>query len=576
MKNSLKEFTKRRRAMKIDFFAAIFVIFPFIALISTCMADDSPFDIIIKNGKIIDGSGNPYYYADVGIKGNKIIKIGKLDKAQAKRIIDAKGLIVCPGFIDIMGQSSFALLIDGKAKSKVHQGVTTEIFGEGISVAPITPSLRKQLLLWYGELPFEVKWNNFTEYFDQLQKQGISLNVGSYVGAASVRMCVLGFDSRLPSAQEFEKMKHLTAQAMEEGALAISSALIYPPGSFATTEQLIELCKVASSYGGIYITHMRSEAAGLLQGIEEALEIGREANIPVEVFHFKAAGKQNWHLMEKAIKMINLARAQGQDITADIYPYTAGATSLAAIVPPWASDGGPQKLLERLKDPETRKKIAHQIETSTEGWENLFFAAGDWSKILVSSIASEKNQHLEGKNMDEVAQIRHQPPMEAFFHLLLEEKAQVGAVFFMMSEENIAAKMKQRWVSISTDADALKPEGILGKGKPHPRAYGTYPRVLGRYVREKKVLTQEDAIRKMTSLPAQRMGLQNRGILKKGMYADVVIFNPDTVIDKATYIEPHQFPLGIDYVIVNGQIVVENGKHSGALPGKILYGPGKK
>lgn len=562
--------------MKIYFFTVIFIIFPFIAVIASYMADDSPYDLIIKNGKIIDGSGNPYYYANVGIKGDKITNIGKLEKAQAKRIIDAKGLIVCPGFIDILGQSSFSLLVDGGAESKVHQGVTTEIFGEGVSVAPITPNLRKQLQIWYGDFPFEVKWNNFTEYFSQLQQKGISLNAGSYVGAASVRMCVLGFDDRRPSAQELEKMKQLTAQAMEEGAFAVSSALIYPPGSFATTEQLIELSKIAASYGGIYITHMRSEAAGLLQGIEEALEIGRQADIPVEIFHFKAAGKQNWHLMENAIDMINNARAQGQDITADIYPYTAGATGLAAIVPPWASDGGLQKLLERLKDPETRKKIAHQIQTSTEGWENLFLAAGDWDKILVSSIASEKNQHLEGKNMAEVAQIRHQSPMEAFFDLLLEEKAQVGAVFFMMSEKSIAAKMKQPWVSISTDADALKPEGILGKGKPHPRAYGTYPRVLGRYVREKKVLTLEDAIRKMTSLPAQRMGLQNRGLLKEGMHADVVIFNPDMIIDNATYIKPHQFPLGIDYVIVNGQIVVEKGKHTGARPGKVLYGTGKK
>jgi N-acyl-D-amino-acid deacylase len=562
--------------MKLGIFLIYFIIFPIVLLASASINDESSYDIVIKNGKIIDGSGNPYYYADIGIKGEKIVDIGKLGGAQADRIIDAKGLVVCPGFIDVLGQSSFTLLVDGKAESKVFQGVTTEIFGEGISVAPITPSLRKQLLLWYGDLPFEVKWSNFTEYFHQLKQKGISLNAGCYVGAASIRMCVLGFDDRPPTEQEMEKMKQLTAQSMEEGVLALSSALVYPPGSFATTEQLIELSKVASRYGVIYITHMRSEAESLLQGIEEAMEIGREAHIPVEIFHFKAAGQKNWHLMDEAIKKINKARAQGQDITADIYPYTAGATSLSAIVPPWVSDGGPQKFLERLKDPATRKKIAHQIETDSQGWENFYLASGGWDKILVSSVETEENKQLEGKNILEVAKIRNQPPMEAFFDLLIEENAQVGAVLFMMSEDNIAAKMKQRWVAISTDADALSPEGILGKGKPHPRAYGTYPRVLGRYVREKGIITLEDAIRKMTSLPAQRMGIQNRGLLKAGMYADITIFNPDTIIDKATYVDPHQFPVGVDYVLVNGHIIVAKGKHSGALPGKIIYGPGKK
>lgn len=562
--------------MKLSILFIYFIFFPIVLLAVLNPSNESPYDILIKNGKIIDGSGNPYYYADIGIRGEKIVDIGKLGGAQADRIIDARGLVVCPGFIDVMGQSSFTLLIDGKAESKVFQGVTTEIFGEGISVAPITPSLRKQLLLWYGDLPFEVSWSTFTEYFSQLEQKGISLNIGSYVGAASIRMCVLGFDDRLPTEQEMEKMKQLTAQSMEEGALAISSALVYPPGSFATTEQLIELCKVASRYGVIYITHMRSEAESLLQGIEEAMEIGREANIPVEIFHFKAAGQKNWHLMEEAIKKINKARAQGQDITADIYPYTAGATSLSAIVPPWVSEGGPQKFLERLKDPATRKKIAQQIETDSQGWENFYLASGSWDKIVVSSVDTEKNKQLEGKNILEVAKIRNQPPMEAFFDVLIEENAQVGAVLFMMSEDNIAAKMKQTWVSIATDADALSPEGILGKGKPHPRAYGTYPRVLGRYVREKAIITLEDAIRKMTSLPAQRMAIQDRGLLKEGMHADITIFNPDTIIDKATYVEPHQFPVGVDYVLVNGYIVVERGKHSGALPGKIIYGPGKQ
>jgi N-acyl-D-amino-acid deacylase len=562
--------------MKLGIFLIYFIIFPIVLLAVLNPSNESHYDILIKNGKIIDGSGNLYYYADIGIKGEKIVDIGKLAGAQADRVIDARGLVVCPGFIDVMGQSSFTLLIDGKAESKVFQGVTTELFGEGISVAPITPSLRKQLLLWYADLPFEVNWSTFAEYFSQLEQKGISLNTGSYVGAASIRMCVLGFDDRPPTEQEMEKMKQLTAQSMEEGVLAISSALVYPPGSFATTEQLIELCKVASRYGVIYITHMRSEAESLLQGIEEAMEIGREAHIPVEIFHFKAAGQKNWHLMDEAIKKINKARAQGQDITADIYPYTAGATSLSAIVPPWVSDGGPQKFLERLKDSATRKKIAHQIETDSQGWENFYLASGGWDKIVVSSVETEKNKQLEGKNILEVAKIRNQPPMEAFFDLLIEENAQVGAVLFMMSEDNIAAKMKQSWVAIATDADALSPEGILGEGKPHPRAYGTYPRVLGRYVREKGIITLEDAIRKMTSLPAQRMGIQDRGLLKEGMYADITIFNPDTIIDKATYVEPHQFPIGVDYVLVNGHIVVEKGKHSGALPGKIIYGPGKQ
>jgi N-acyl-D-amino-acid deacylase len=419
---------------------------------------------------------------------------------------------------------------------------------------------------FWMEYNLSYDWNTLTEYLKYVEEKGTSVNVASFIGATTVRMYVVGFEDRQATEDEMEQMKKLVRTAMEEGALGIASSLVYTPAFYASTEELIELSKVAAEYNGIYSSHIRGEGSDLLKSIDEILTISEKANIPAEIYHFKAAGKENWNLLDEAINKIKRAHSDGLDITADIYPYTAGATGLDAMMPPWAKEGGDESLIKRLKDAKERKKIRNEILTSKSGWENFYQMAGGGEGILVSYL-SEKNKALQGKSIAEIAKIRNTDEISAIFDLLVEEDGYGGGIYFLMSEENVSKKIQLPWVSFCTDEDAYRPEGLMGKRNPHPRAYGTFPRILGKYVREENIISLPNAIRKMTSLPAARLGLSNRGLIKKGMAADIVIFDPDKVRDNSTYIQPHQYPTGINYVIVNGEIVVDQGQHTGAKPG---------
>jgi N-acyl-D-amino-acid deacylase len=535
------------------------------------------FDIIIKNGKIIDGTGNPWFKADLGIKNGKIAKIGCLSSSRAEKTLDADGLIVCPGFIDMHSHSDFSVIFNPKAESTIRQGVTTLVVGNcGMSLAPVNPA-REDLLMRYispflppGE-KLEIKWSTFSEYLKHQEKFGVSSNIANLVGHGTVRIAVMGFEERTPTKEELGEMKMLVAEAMEAGAFGMSTGLIYPPGIYSKTEELIELAGVVAKYGGIYTSHIRGEGTTLIEAVKEAIEIGEEGKLPIEISHHKAAGKPQWGKSEETLRLMEEARERGVEVTCDQYPYKAGMTSLVTLLPPWAHQGGMNKLLERLRSPEEREKMRRNIEEGIPGWEN-FAASCGWENIYVSSVKTEKNKPLEGKNIAEIAKIMGKPDeFTALCELLLEEEGAATMVLFMMDEEDIRRIMKHPLSMVGSDSWSVAPYGILGVGKPHPRFYGTYPKILGEYVRENKTLSLEEAIRKMTSLPAQKIGLWNRGLLREGTWADIVIFNPDTVKDKATYQDPHQYPEGIEYVLVNGQIVVELGEHTGILTGKILH-----
>lgn len=533
------------------------------------------FDLLIKNGKIVNGTGNPWFKADIGIKDGKIEKIGRLNSTDAEKIIDAKGLIVSPGFIDMHNHSDISVFFNPKLESAIRQGITTLVIGNcGSSLAPVNPAT-KDLFMKHIEtfLPpdaeLEVTWNTFKEYLSKLEEIEMAANIAPLVGHGTIRIAVMGFDGREPTTEELNEMKKLVAEAMEAGAFGMSTGLIYPPGVYSKTEELVELCKVVAKYGGIYASHIRGEGDTLVEAVKEAIYIGEKAGVPVEISHHKAAGKSSWGKTEETLKLMEEARERGVDVTCDQYPYRAGMTSLSTVLPPWVHVGGVEEMLRRLRDPKEREKIRRDIEQGLPGWEN-FVADCGWENIYISSVATEKNKHLEGKNVAEIAKIKGKDELDAVCDLLLEEEGRVTIVLFMMDDEDIVRVMKSPLQMVATDAWAVAPYGVLGAGKPHPRFYGTYPRVLGRYVREKKVLTLEEAVRKMTSFPAQKLGLRDRGLILEGMWADVVIFDPAKIIDKATYQNPHQYPEGIEYVIVNGKIVIERGEHTGVLPGKIL------
>jgi len=533
------------------------------------------FDLLIKNGKIVNGTGNPWFKADIGIKNGKIEKIGRLDSADAEKIIDAEGLIVSPGFIDMHNHSDISVFFNPKLESTIRQGITTLVIGNcGSSLAPVNPAT-KDLFMKHIEafLPsdaeLEVTWNTFEEYLNKLEEIEMAANIAPLVGHGTVRIAVMGFDDREPTAEELDEMKKLVAEAMEAGAFGMSTGLIYPPGVYSKTEELVELCKVVAKYGGIYTSHIRGEGGTLIEAVKEAIYIGEKAGVPVEISHHKAAGKSNWGKTKETLKLMEEARKRGVDVTCDQYPYRAGMTSLSAVLPPWVHVGGVEEMLRRLRDPKEREKIRRDIEQGLPGWEN-FVADCGWENIYISSVVTEKNKHLEGKNVAEIAKIKGKDELDAVCDLLLEEEGRVTIVLFMMDEEDIVRVMKSPLQMVATDAWAVAPYGVLGAGKPHPRFYGTYPRVLGRYVREKKVLTLEEAVRKMTSFPAQKLGLRDRGLILEGMWADIVVFDPAKIIDKATYQNPHQYPEGIEYVIVNGKVVIEKGEHTGVLPGKTL------
>jgi N-acyl-D-amino-acid deacylase len=535
------------------------------------------YDIVIQGGHIIDGTGNPWYAGDIGIADGRIVAIGKIPAGIAKHVIDAKGLVVSPGFIDMLGQSETALLIDNRSVSKLAQGITTEITGEGGSIAPqnaLTIAAAEPALDPYH---LKIDWTTLDDYWKRLEKKGTPINIGTYVGAAQVREAVLGDVNRPPTPEELERMKALVAQAMQQGALGISTALIYPPGHYAKTEELIELAKVAAQYGGIYATHMRSEGLNEVAAIRETLRIGQEAHIPVEIFHLKVSGKARAGKMVDIVRMIQHARDHGQDVTADMYPYLAGATALASSLPPWVADGGMGKLLERLQDPAVRQRIkAEMSATGERTWENLYLDAGGAPGVVVASVVNPELKQYTGKTVAEIAAAQQKDPLDALMDFVLADKGLSGALYFIASEEDLQTGLRQPWTSIGLDINEMSLDGPLFEPHTHPRGYGSMARFLGHYVRDLQLLPLEQAIRKITSLPAQREHLVGRGLIKEGFFADITIFDPGSIIDKATYTQPAQLADGVKYVLVNGQVAFENGKATGAMAGRPLKGQGMK
>ena len=537
-------------------------------------AQRSNYEIIIRNGIVINGSGQPGFRADVAITGDRIVKIGDLSRSSAAREIDARGLVVAPGFIDMLGQSETYLLIDPRAMSKVMMGVTTEITGEGESIAPTNERLIKEQEDFNRRYNLSVDWRSLGDYFRRLEKQGSGVNLGTFVGATQVREYVVGFDNRPPTAAELELMKQLVATAMKEGALGLSTSLQYVPARFARTDEIVELAKVAQQYGGIYATHQRSEANALDASLEEVFEIARRARIPVEIWHLKTAYKKNWGRMPEVLSRISKARASGLKISADVYPYIAGSTALSACLPPWALEGGVEKMLGRLRDAETRNRIKNDISVDSKEWENIYLGSGGPAGVLIGSVVNKDLESFQGKRVSEIAAAQNKDPLEALFDLILADHGQTGAIYFMMSEADLRAAMQAPFVSFCTDSGARALDGPLAGAKSHPRGWGSYPRILGRYVRDERLLTLEQAIHKMTGMPASRVGLKDRGLIKEGMYADLTIFDPRTVIDRATFEVPNQHPEGIKFVIINGRINVDNGQRTTILSGRVLRGPG--
>jgi N-acyl-D-amino-acid deacylase len=531
------------------------------------------FDLVITNGHIIDGTGSPWYSGDVGIRDGRVAAIGNFAAAPRKRTIDAAGKVVAPGFIDMLGQSELSILVEPRLPSKIYQGITTEITGEGGSAAPLDDAIIQTDRAGYEHYKITPDWRTFRQYFARLEKQGMGINLASYVGATQVRRMVLGDDNKQPSPEQLEQMKALVRQAMKDGAVGVSSALEYAPAPYAKTEELIALAAEGGKFGGIYSTHMRDESNSVLEAIDEALRIGREAHVPVEIWHLKVAGKENWGRMPEVVKKINAARAAGADVSADTYAYTAWFNDFSAFIPPWAHDGGSAKMVERLKDPATRERIRKDMLTPSKDWDNEWQEIPGPEAIMIGIVENPKMLPLQGKRLSEIAKLWNKDPLGALFDFLIEDPS-AGVAVFGMSQPDVTLALQQPWVAIDNDSSGTSPEGILGLEHPHPRAYGTFPRILRKYVREEKVLTLEDAIRKMSALPAQRLRLSDRGVLKAGMWADVVIFDPATVRDLATFDNPNQLSEGMEYVLVNGIPVIENAKMTGALPGKVLFGPG--
>ncbi|MGI8889301.1 MAG: N-acyl-D-amino-acid deacylase family protein [Chthoniobacterales bacterium] len=534
-----------------------------------------PFDVIIRHGTVYDGSGDAGRKADVALRGDRIASVGDLKDAQARLTIEAEGLAVAPGFINMLSWSTESLIADGRSQSEIRQGVTTEIMGEGESMGPVNDQVRAKMLRDQKDIHYEIKWTTLAEYLRYLEKRGVSCNVASFIGATTIRENVIGFDDKAPTHEQLEQMRTLVRREMEAGALGIGTSLIYPPAFYAKTPELIELCKIAAQYQGKYISHMRSEGSKLLEAFDELVQISRAAGIPAEVYHIKAAGQSNWPKLDKLFAKIEAAQKEGLKITADTYTYTAAGTGLDACLPPWTQDGGYPALFQRLRDPATREKIAKEVRTPSDAWENLYLATGSPEKILLVGFKSEKLKPLTGKSLAEVAKIRGKDPVETIMDLIAEDESRIDSVYFLMSEENVRKKMAKPWISFGSDEASQAPEGVFLKSNPHPRAYGNFARVLGKYVREEKLLSLGEAIRRLSALPATNLGLDHRGFLKEGMFADVVIFDPTKISDRATFEQPHQYAVGMQHVFVNGQQVIKDGEHTGAKPGRALWGPGK-
>src|SRR6267378_1527090 len=538
-------------------------------------ADPAPqYDLLIKNGRIVDGSGEKAYNADLAIKGDRIARIGDLAHATAARVMDARGLIVAPGFIDMLGQSESYLLIDPRGMSKIMMGVTTEITGEGESIAPINDRQIKEQEDFNRRYNLNIDWRTLDQYFKRLERQRTGLNLGTFVGATQVREYVVGFDDRPPSASELEQMKNLVAEAMKDGALGLSTSLQYVPARFATTDEIVELAKVAHQFGGIYATHQRSEANALDESLSEVFEIARRAHIPVEIWHLKTAYRKNWGRMPEILNRIRRARARGLDITADIYPYVAGSTALSACLPPWALEGGTDRMLGRLRDANVRERLKKEITTDSKDWENIYLGSGGAGGVLIGAVVNRELEAAQGKRLSQIAEEQSKGPLDALFDLILADHGQTSAIYFMMNEDDMRAAMRAPFVSFCTESGSRATDGPLAGSKSHPRGWGSYPRILGRYVRDEHLLSLEEAVHKMTGAPATRVGLRDRGFVRQGMFADITIFDPRRVIDRATFEMPNQYPKGIEYVLVNGQISVDKGQRTPALAGHVLRGPG--
>jgi N-acyl-D-amino-acid deacylase len=527
------------------------------------------FDIVIRNGSVYTGDGGEVIRADIAINGDRIAAIGEIS-GSAETIIDASGLAVAPGFINMLSWANESLIEDGRSQSDIRQGVTLEVMGEGWSMGPLNAAMKEEMLKRQWDISYGIEWTTLGEYLEYLEKRGISSNVASFVGATTVRIHVLGEEDRAPTPQELEQMKALVAEAMEEGALGVGSSLIYAPAFYSTTGELIELNRVAARYGGRYISHIRNEGGQLLEAVDELITIAREADIGAEIYHLKAGGKDNWSKMDEVFRKVEAARAEGLDITADMYTYTAGATGLDAAMPPWVQEGGHDAWVARLKDPDIRARVLAEMRTAGDGWENLYHSAGGADKLLLLGFKNDDLKPLTGKTVAEVAQIRGTSPEDTMIDLVIEDDSRVGTAYFLMSEENIRKKIAKPWVAFGSDAESLAPEGVFLKSNPHPRAYGTFARLLGKYVREEGVISLSEAIRRLTSFPAGNLGIDDRGRLQEGFYADITIFDPETIQDHATFAQPHQYATGVVHVLVNGVPVLMDGEHTGATPGRFV------
>jgi N-acyl-D-amino-acid deacylase len=545
-----------------------------ICVLLTACTQPISHDLILRGGNVYDGSGNAPFIGDIAIDGDKIVALGDIGNATGTVEIDVQGLAVAPGFINMMSWANESLIHDGRSQSNIRQGVTLEVMGEGSSMGPLNESMRAEMIGQQSDIVYDVEWTSLAEYLQFLENRGVSPNVASFIGAATPREYVIGHEDRPPTSEELDEMRSLVRDAMEDGALGVASSLMYPPGLFADTSELIELSKVASEYDGMYISHMRDEGAHMIRAVDELITIAREADIRAEIYHLKSSGQANWPLFDQAVEMVENARAEGLEITADVYTYPAGSTGLNVTIPPWVQEGGFEASLERMSDPAIREQIIEEMNSPSDDWENMYLMPGSPDGILLVSFKSDALKPLTGKTLAEVAAMRGTTPENTIMDLIVEDGSRIGTVYFTQSEDVVRKAVALPWVSFNSDAASLAPEGIFLKSNPHPRAYGSFARVLGKYVRDEKVITLQDAIRKLAALPATNLRIDRRGKLEKGFYADVVVFDPDTVQDHATFVEPHQYSTGMVHVFVNGEQVLKDGEHTGATPGRAVHGPG--
>jgi N-acyl-D-amino-acid deacylase len=532
------------------------------------------YDVIVRGGTIYDGSGEAPITGDVAIRGDSIVAVGDLGNATADTIVDAAGRAVAPGFINMLSWATESLIEDGRSLSDIRQGVTLEVFGEGESMGPLSDTMKALNKSLQGDIRYDIQWTTLGEYLEFLERKGVATNIASFIGATTVRIHELGYEDRPPAPEELERMRALVRNAMEEGALGVGSSLIYAPAFYAKTDELIALAAEAGAHGGMYISHMRSEGNGLLEAVDELITIAREARVPAEIYHLKAAGVQNWPKLDSVIAKVEAARAEGLRITADMYTYTAGATGLDAAMPPWVQEGGLRPWITRLREPATRQRVMREMRTPTDEWESLYLLAGSAERVLLSGFKQDSLKHLTGKTLAEVAALYRTSPEETAMDLVIKDDSRVECVYFLMSEDNVKRQIALPWVSFDSDAGSLAPEGVFLESSPHPRAYGNFARLLGKYVREENVIALEEAVRRLTSLPAENLKLKRRGRLTPGYFADVVVFDPGTIIDHATFEEPHQLATGVVHVFVNGTQVLKDGEHTGATPGRVVRGPG--